>query len=139
MRRLLVLGFVALLTACGHDSSGPSRTPTITSLEVTSPTGLTPGRPVAVRYRIGFHDPDGDFVPGGLCRFRNTRTGQELDIELNTLSPGFPINLQDGFVSCILTDTHYQERVIPIELRIVDRAGHVSHPVESTLIIEARR
>jgi hypothetical protein len=136
---------VLLLAACGgSDSSGPSGAPVITELQVleagvsgSNTAPLVVGRPAVVVLLITFQDGEGDVIGGPGCRITSQITGVIIDAPL--VSPaGADVNARSGQVACGGRVATLQGRTVPVTVQIGDRAGNISAPVSTTMVLQGR-
>ena len=137
LRRAWPLGLVLLVAACGSDNGTGTSTspnaPNITNLRVSyTPTIAIPGTLIQVTFLVDVTDPDGDWV-GGQCEFT---TGDQLVVPVQTT--GLPANATSGTALCAFIET-FQNDTVRIDLRLADRAGHVSNVISGLATLEGPR
>ena len=91
-----------------------------------------PGTLIQVTFLVDVTDPDGDWV-GGQCEFT---TGDQLVVPVQTA--GLPANATSGTALCSFIET-FQNDTVRIDLRLADRAGHVSNVISGLATLEGPR
>jgi hypothetical protein len=134
MRRLLLLGPILFLAACGSsNSSGSSgNAPTIANLRVAySPPNPFTGQVVQVFFIMDVVDPNDDWV-GGSCRFV---TGNILDLPIQ--ASGVSADGKAGTATCVLTET-FQNSTVHVDMVVIDQAEHQSNVLSGMLNLEGQ-
>ena len=91
-----------------------------------------PGTLIQVTFLVDVTDPDGDWVRGQ-CEFT---TGDQLVVPVQTA--GLPANATSGTALCSFIET-FQNDTVRIDLRLADRAGHVSNVISGLATLEGPR
>lgn len=134
VRRLLPLGFVLGLAACGSSSSSGSsaNAPTITNLQVGySPSNPFTGQVVQVAFIMNVLDPNADWV-GGSCRFV---TGNILNLPIQ--ASGVSADGRIGTATCILTEV-FQNSTVRVDIVVIDQAGNQSNVLSGLVNLEGQ-
>jgi len=97
-----------------------------------TPTSAIPGTLIQVTFLVDVTDPDGDWV-GGQCEFP---TGDQLVVPVQTT--GLPANATSGTALCTFIEV-FQNDTVRIDLRLADRAGHVSNVISGLATLEGPR
>jgi hypothetical protein len=131
VRRLLPLGLIPLLVACGGGggSTTSPNTPTITNLRVGYlPATPVKGQPVQVIFFVDVVDPNGDWV-GGTCSFISG------NVNVPMQAPGLPANATSGTGQCVLNQT-FSNTSVEVDLVLVDQAGNQSNVLSGLVQVE---
>jgi hypothetical protein len=135
IRRLLPLGLVLLLAACGSNggsTGSSSNAPTISNLRVSySPSPPVGGFSNQVGYIVDVVDADGDWVLG-VCRFV---TGNILELPIQT--SGLAANATSGTAMCFQNEV-FTNTTVQIDMVVVDQVGHQSNVLSGLVNLEAR-
>lgn len=84
---------------------------------------------------VGFIDAEGDLLGGPGCRVTSVDTGRSV-IAPFAIPAGADLNARAGRVACPGYTSHFEGLSVPVTVEIGDRAGNVSAPVRTTLVLE---
>jgi hypothetical protein len=130
LRRLLPLGLIPLLVACGGGgSTTSSNAPTISNLRVSySPTTPVTGQAVQLTFFVDVVDPNGDWV-GGTCSFISG------NVNVPIQAPGLAANATSGTGQCIVNQI-FANTSVEVDLLVLDRANNQSNVLSGLVQVE---